>query len=99
MSRETRLQSKILKALRAHGGWWRQKSANLYEESGMPDIFGGYKSLFIVFEVKRPNQPYKATEVQLLVIEEMKQHNAIYHGSVIETMEEALEVLREIDAF
>jgi hypothetical protein len=99
MPKELRLQTKILKALRTHGGWWAEKSASLYESNGLPDIYGGYYWFFIVFEVKRPNQPYGVTRVQELIIEEMKKRNAVYHGSVIQSVEEALSVLREIDEY
>ena len=97
MARETSIQTKILTALRAHGGWWAEKSANLYEQSAMPDIYGGYKRYFILFEVKRPNQPYRMPPAQKLTIKQMIEKDAVYFGGEIESVEEALNVLRRID--
>ncbi len=63
--------------------------------SGIPDIIGTYKGVFIALEVKRPNQKYGATLTQQLTIKKINEAGAI--ARVIESVEGALSIIREID--
>lgn len=70
--REQYLQTKILKALRERGGWWRKfHTEGRYAGKGNPDIIGAYKSFFVAFEVKRPGE--KLTPLQEATLNEIRE--------------------------
>lgn len=51
---ESAITAKILKNLRAKGGWWQKNHGSPYT-ANLPDIIGCYHGRFVAFEVKRPS--------------------------------------------
>lgn len=91
--KESQLQSKILTALRKHGGWWVKYHAGQYAKAGVPDILGVYKRRFVAMEVKRPNT--KVTKLQAATLQAIRKHGI---AVVVRSVDEALRVLYIIDA-
>ena len=54
MGPESRLVSRILKALRAQGGFWFKVHGGPYQVAGIPDIIGCLNGHFVAIEVKIP---------------------------------------------
>lgn len=53
---EAPIVRRILKYLRAKGGWWRKTQGWAFQGGGLPDIIGCYKGRFYGFEVKTPQR-------------------------------------------
>lgn len=92
---EKHLQSKILKALRSHGGWWvKYHPGPRYGQPGVPDILGCYRGVFIALEVKRPGQ--KPTALQEATHREiMDKGKGIVR--VVTSVDDALSLVYAID--
>jgi len=92
--KESAIQSKILKALREHGGWWvKYHPGPRYGQPGVPDIIGCYYGRFVGLEVKRPGQ--KPTKLQEVTHEEIrKQGKGIV--AVVHSVDEALMIVYAI---
>lgn len=93
--KEKYLQSKILKALRAHGGWWTKYHVGpRYAQAGVPDILGCYKRRFIALEVKVPGN--KPTKLQAETIRKIREHGKGL-AFVIYSVDDAMTILYSID--
>jgi len=93
---EKRLQDRILRALRGHGGWWVKFHVGpRYSTAGVPDIIGSYGGVFVGLEVKRPGG--KLTKLQAAMHRKMVAEG----DAIVETVhspEEALAVLERLEA-
>ena len=69
MGPESRLVARMLKALRAKGGFWFKVHGGPYQVAGIPDIIGCYHGRFVAIEAKIPgNLP---TQLQWLTLEQL----------------------------
>ena len=46
---------RVLKSLRALGGWWCATPRTRFGISGIPDVIGVFDGLFVAIETKRPD--------------------------------------------
>lgn len=53
---EAEFQGRVLKRLRATGGYWVNIHGGAYQRPGLPDVLGCYKGWFISIELKRPGK-------------------------------------------
>ena len=53
---EAPIVRRILKYLRAQGGWWQKTQGWAYQGGGMPDIIGCFEGRFLGLEVKTPHR-------------------------------------------
>lgn len=97
MPKETALVSKIIRALKARGGWWIKIHGGASQETGVPDILGCYRGRFVAIEVKLPVPGRNAASPrQQLQIERIITNKGV--ARVVETTEEALMMLDQIDS-
>ncbi len=92
---EKAITTKILKALEREGGWWRKIHGSPYQ-SGIPDILGCYRGVFIAFEVKRPSTRDHVTKAQEYAIRKINAEGG--YASVVTSVDEAIAVLIRIEA-
>ena len=60
---ETRLQRRIVKALKKEcGGWWAKIYVGPFQQAGIPDLLGCVEGLFFALEVKVPGE--EPSEIQ-----------------------------------
>lgn len=88
---ETRLVNKILKALKAQGGWWIKIHGSPFQVSGVPDIVGCYAGRFIALEVKMPGLEGTASSRQVYIMDKIKGAGGI--TTVVSSDLDALRVL------
>jgi Holliday junction resolvase len=92
---EKAITAKILKALELEGGYWRKIHGSPYQ-SGIPDIIGCYRGVFVAFEVKRPSTRANVTKAQEYAINTINANGG--YASVVTSPDEAVEVLIRIEA-
>lgn len=72
MGDESRLQAKIIKALRAYSGHWVVVHGGQYQQGGLPDIIGCYQGMFFGLEVKLPGKEHTLTPRQSHSLESIR---------------------------
>ncbi len=92
---ESRLVTKILKKIRAEGGWWFKSHGSVYQMSGVPDIIGCHDGMFVAFEVKMPGQETNTSSRQEWMMKKI--HEAGGVSAVVSSVHGALGVLRLLD--
>ncbi len=90
---EAAIQRTILKHLNTQLHCWAVKFPGVLRR-GVPDILGVYHDRFIAFEIKRPG--HKLTFLQRAVIDRIRWAGG--RGEVVHSVDEAREILLEIDA-
>lgn len=96
MKPETRLTNKILKELRAKGGWWMKVHGSASQQQGVPDIIGCYRGLFVAMEVKLPASSSTLSVYQRHTLSRLRQAQASAY--VVRSSEAALKILGSIDS-
>lgn len=81
------ITDKILKALRARGGWWKKIHGSPYS-SGLPDIIGCWNGQFVGLEVKRPSTRNSVTPGQQAALAAILDAGGV--AGVVTSPEEAL---------
>ncbi len=94
--KESDLTTKIVKTLRARGGFWFKVHGGAYQMAGVPDIIGCYKGHFIGIEVKLPSLRHKVTKRQRLILSRIRRARGT--AVVCVSTLAALEVLDRVDA-
>jgi hypothetical protein len=90
---ESRLQQRIRKALeREFGGWWVKIWAGPFSISGIPDIIGCIKGLFIALEVKTATG--KLSPIQIKTINDIITKGGGV-AAVVTTPDQACEIVRQ----
>jgi hypothetical protein len=68
---ETRLQRRIVKALKkAVGGWWAKMYVGPCQQAGIPDLLGCVQGLFFALEVKVPGE--EPSEIQIKTMRDIR---------------------------
>lgn len=92
---ESKLTTKIIKALKRKGGFWFKVHGSAYQTTGIPDILGCYKGRFVAFEVKIPGKDSTLSKRQRLMLLRIRQHGGV--SALITSTRGALEAIRELD--
>lgn len=92
---ESKLTRKIKKAVEAAGAYARKIHGSMYVE-GIPDIVLCYRGCFIGLEVKMPGKARKLTQLQKHNLDQIEKAGG--YGRVVTSVEEALQVLKEVDS-
>lgn len=92
---ETRLRGKIVKAIEAEFEYVYVKHphGSMYS-SGLPDLIGCLEGTFFALEVKTPENKKGATKLQQLHLDNIENAGGV--AAVVRSVDEALEVLREL---
>jgi len=69
---ESRLRTRIVKALNDYSGFWYVNHQTQYGQTGIPDITGIYQGYYFGLEVKRPGYEYTLTERQSRVLKKIR---------------------------
>lgn len=91
MQPEARLSKKILKALKANGGYWVKVHGSAMQTTGLPDIIGCYEGWFVGFEVKLPGRESTLSLRQSVNLRRIEHSGGVPH--VVTSPEDALEVV------
>ncbi len=94
--KESDLTNKIIKAIRARGGFWFKVHGSAYQMAGVPDILGCYRGHFIGIEVKLPGLRHKVSKRQRLILSRIRRAKGT--AAVCTSTEAALDVLDRLDA-
>lgn len=90
MTPEKTFQNEVIKYLKKHKIWhYRSQMGNM---SGLPDIIACYEGIFVGIELKRPDGKGRATQQQLLTIDQI--FNAGGIAGVIESIDQLEKLLR-----
>jgi Holliday junction resolvase len=92
--KESVITAKILKALRGRGGVWWKIHGGATQTTGIPDIIGCYRGLFVAVEVKVPGAG-RLSERQRLTLERIATAGGILE--VATTTMDALALVDSID--
>lgn len=88
---EATLRTKIIKALRARGGYWHVIHQAGTQTIGLPDIIGVYEGVFYGLEVKRPAKESTLTDRQRRSLRSIR--DAGGRSGVVSSVEHALAFL------
>ena len=92
---ETRLMTKILKRLRAEGGWWFKTHGSVYQMAGLPDLVGCHLGHFIGLEIKTPGKEHETSPRQEHTMNRIRKAGGI--AAVVSSESGALGVLALIE--
>jgi len=68
---ETRLQRRIVRALKKEvGGWWAKIYVGPFQQAGIPDLLGCVEGLFFALEVKMPGE--EPSEIQIKTMKDIR---------------------------
>lgn len=92
--RESKLQEKIMRIIRKHGGYVYKNAQNIYTEKGRPDLTACIPTtvskleevlgkdapvgIFVGLELKRPNHLNQVSEAQYIVGRKIKEANGLW---------------------
>lgn len=93
---ESVLTKKIARALRDSGAWAVKTHGDPRQRRGLPDLMGCYRGVMFGLEVKLPGKERTLTEIQKQTLMEIKRAGGL--AFMITTVDQALKVLRHIDA-
>lgn len=92
--KESAYQTKVLKYLKERGGYYENIWGGGFQASGIPDIIGCYRGVFVGFELKvGKNKPSKIQEIKVRKINESGGKAIIAY----DTLEPIIELLDQID--
>lgn len=97
MQPEARLSRKIIRALRQETGskgWWVKIHGSAAQASGLPDIIGCYRGVFVGLEVKMPGREDTLSLKQSVNLQRIEHSGGV--PRLVTTPEAALEVILEI---
>jgi Holliday junction resolvase len=92
---EARLQRKIQDELKRLGAFVFKTHGSEHQMTGLPDIIGCYRGMFIGIEVKMPDN--KPSRIQLLRLREIERAGGV--TCVAYGIPDAMEVIHAIDAY
>lgn len=90
---ESRLVTKIKKALAEAGAFFFKVHGGPYQSAGIADLIGLWNGRFVALEVKVPGRKHTLTELQAAFLESVRAHGGI--AACVDSVEEALAALRE----
>lgn len=62
----------VLPYLRGRGGEWIAIPRSRFGRTGIPDILGCYRGVFVAFELKSPDSSYEATATQMAQLKRIR---------------------------
>ena len=90
---ESKLQRDIRRALeREVGGFWFKVHGGPFQQAGIPDLLGCVQGLYIGMEVKRPDDKRGASDIQRVIIGQIKREGG--YACVVKSPEEAVRRLK-----
>lgn len=92
---EGQVKNEILKSLRKNfpSGVWYKIHGSLYQERGLPDILGCYKSVFYGIEIKAPGKENNVTEYQAYQIKRIREAGGI--SGVTSSAKTVVEIIKK----